>query len=80
LRDLPRRVRDQAEDGQRPNGFARAAFADDCNDPSTVDYVGDPVDRPDDAGPVRNSVCRFLTSKSGGKAPVSFLPFAGSVF
>ena len=52
-RDPPGRIRDQAQNRQRPDGLARSALADDRDRLALLDGVGDPVDRAHDsrAGP-----------------------------
>ncbi len=48
--DAPRRARDQPQDGQRADRFARAALADDGDCFSRIDRIGDAVDRAHDPG------------------------------
>ena len=52
-RDPPGRIRDQAQNRQRPDGLARSAFADDRDCLALLDGIGDPVDSAHDsrAGP-----------------------------
>jgi hypothetical protein len=45
LRDAPGRVRDKAQDRQRPRSLARSALADDRHRFAALDGIGDAVDR-----------------------------------
>jgi hypothetical protein len=45
------RIRDQAEDRERPGSLARPAFADNRHRLAALDGVGDAVDRGHDTGP-----------------------------